>query len=316
MDLQHLRTFQVVAREGGFTAAARALGLSQSTLSESIRRLEEQLGTQLFLRTRSGVRPTESGQLLLDRSPELFGLVTALTDDLRDLQRGDRGKFVLGCHDQLGSYFLPAFLGDFLREHPQIELDLVCGSSATVRQGVLDRSVQFGLVVNTAPHPDLVIVPAFRDRIQLFGRGPAAPDALAAADRVRGAMVAVPDRAPFAGVLDALVSLGVAPARVVRTGDLGSARALAAAGAALAVLPWRVADNGHGLVAVHPGLPSFDDRIDLVWRADGHRTRAAARVREAVLAAARRLPPVPHGHDTVSIVPTAVSTCSVSSSID
>jgi DNA-binding transcriptional LysR family regulator len=105
-------------------------------------------------------------------------------------------------------------------------------------------------------------------------------------------VLAVPSRRPFLGVLDQLLE-HLAPRRVLSCGDLGVARSLALSGTALALLPWRVAMDGAGLEPVHPELPWVEDRVHLVWRADGHRTRAASRVREAVLAAARRMPPPP-----------------------
>jgi DNA-binding transcriptional LysR family regulator len=293
MDLQHLRYFQAVARERGFTAASRSLGLSQSTVSEAVRRLEEDLGTTLFLRTRSGVLPTEAGLVLLERADAVLGLVERVADEIRDVQSGERGRFVLGCHDRLGSYFLPAFLRDFLREHPQIELELFTGSSADVRQAVIDREVHFGLVVNTAPYPDLVIVEAFRDVVQIFGSGPMPADLGDAVQLLRESVLAVPSRTPFDAIVERMAAQGLAPRQLLATGDLGLARSLAASGTALALLPWRVASDGPGLTALHPDLPSCEDRVHLVWRSDGHRTRAARTVRDAILSSARALPPIP-----------------------
>ncbi|MEZ4239721.1 MAG: LysR family transcriptional regulator [Myxococcota bacterium] len=293
MDLAHLRHFHAVAREGGFSAAARALGVAQSTLSEAVRRLEEQLGSTLLLRTRTGVVPTDAGQLLLDRADDLFGLVQRVADEIRDVERGDRGRFVIGCHDQLGSYFFPTFLDGFLREHAGIEIELFCASSADVRQAVVDREVHIGLVVNTVSHPDLVIVDAFRDEVRLFGAGPPCTTLAEARRRVGESILAIPGRAPFEGLAEQLLHAGVSPRQVLVTGDLGLARALAASGTALALLPWRVATDRPGLTVVHEDLPHHDDRVDVVWRGDAPRTRAARRVRAAVLDAARGLPPLP-----------------------
>jgi molybdate transport repressor ModE-like protein len=286
MDLTQLRYLRAVARDGSITGAARTLKISQSTLSQSVRQLEEELGTALFLRARDGVRPTEAGALLIDRAEAVLALVDVATSEVRELGSDDRGRFVMGCHDSLGSYFLPEFLAAFLARWPRIELVLFNGSSAEVRDAVVRREVHFGLVVNTVPHPDLVIVDCYHDEIQILGLPPVPASREEAEQRLLAGALIWPTRGPFEDVVRRLAAQNLLPERRISCGDLGLARSLALGGLGPAVLPRRVAEKESpgALVRLHPDFPCFRDTIHLVWRGDLPRTRAAARVREQLLA--------------------------------
>lgn len=293
MELSHLRYFQAVARAGSITGAAREVGVSQPSISAAIKTLETRLGTRLLQRTRDGVTLTETGQALLASAEDILERVEDASRRIEALENEEEGRFVLGCYESLGAYFLPTFLRSFLRNHPRIRLQLWNGSSAAVRQAVLDRVVDVGLVVNTLPHADLVIVPAFEDRIEIVSlEDPAADLDEAHARLVHGPLIHA-DRPVFAQIVERLAARGaVSDARLV-CGDLELVKSLALGGVGPAILPRRVAAYGHPgrLRCVHPELPSFADTIHLVWRADLLRTRAARTLKDALLEAARAMEP-------------------------
>ena len=135
------------------TAAAKNLHVSQPTLTVAMQSLEEQLKTQLFVRERSGVRLTATGDELLEHAHEVFRLLEHAEQRVKSLESEDVGTFVIGSNESLGAYFLPDFMARFLRDHPSIELLLHNESSAEVRDSVIERRTHFGLVVNPHPHP-------------------------------------------------------------------------------------------------------------------------------------------------------------------
>ncbi len=283
MKLDALRLFRAVARAGSITAGARALGLGQSSGSSTLAQLEQQLGTPLFHRGGRGVSLTQAGERLLVRAEALLAQADDLVAELRAMHDEAVGSFVLGCHDALGGYFLPHFLPHFLDEHPRIEIRLWNRSSAEVRQAILDRDVHVGLVVNTAPHDDLVIQRAWSDRIEVFGTtGGPGVEGLAS-----GTLV-YPDREPFLSLLRRLEDAGLSPARRLPCGDLGLTRTLAAS-LGYGLLPRRVALDGDQRLVPLGDLPGHDDVIHLVARADLPRTRASRVFREALLRSARAL---------------------------
>lgn len=288
MDIQQLRVFRTVARTHSFSRAARSLGTGQSTVSEAMKRLEEAVGTPLFLRGRDGVQLTEAGRLLEERASAVLDLLDHTAQEISDLKGQPVGKLALGCHDSLGSYFLPGFLSSFLHQYPSITLNLENHSSSKIREMVIEGEVHYGLLVNPTPHPDLVMVPAFRDVVQVVSLA-RATTVEAAAEILQAARLIVPARAPFDQLLEAMREGGFAPGSVLTVGDLGLGRSLAASGLGPALLPARVASHGTPLVPLHPDLPLIEDQVYLVWRADQPKTRAHTVLRESLLAYAREL---------------------------
>ncbi len=297
MDLTQLRYFQTTATSKSMSAAARKLGISQPSLTVAIRQLEKHLGTTLFLRERNGVRLTSTGEVLLRHASNLLSLVEHAEQDVRGLESDEVGSFVLGCHESLGAYFLPGFMSSFLREAPRIELTLWNGSSAAVTEAVIDRRVNFGLVVNARAHPDLVILPLFEDAVDFFVAAPR--DGEAPITELPEAHRRLHERPLiFAGrvfqsqeLLELLAAQKVVPSRLLSCGDLELVKSLCLAGLGVGVLPRRVAAYGQEgrLRRLHPSLPFFPDIISLVFRADGHRTRAALRLKESLVRYGRSL---------------------------
>ncbi|MCA9585510.1 MAG: LysR family transcriptional regulator [Myxococcales bacterium] len=321
MDLTHLRYFQAIASSGSMTAAAKALHVSQPTLTVAMQNLEERLKTQLLLRERSGVRLTVTGEELLKHAQEIFHMLDVAEERVKGLESGDEGTFVIGCHESLGAYFLPTFMARFLRAHPKIELLISNESSASVRDSVLERRTHFGLVVNPHPHPDLVIVELFHDAMDILVAEDAPPPSrplsslivAAEGDGTRASVLPPSKTDPafeaarhrllagpliYAGrvpqcreLTDQLAARGLLSVRSLVCGDLELVKSLALAGIGPALLPRRVGAYGHegSLVRLHPDLPFIPDTICLLYRADMHRTKAAMKVKDELVAFGRGL---------------------------
>ncbi|MCA9688854.1 MAG: LysR family transcriptional regulator [Myxococcales bacterium] len=310
MDLAHLRYFREIARLGSMTAAARALGLSQPTLSIAMRNLEEELGATLLQRHRGGTSLTAAGDELLHHADEVFALLDRATAAITGLHRDLVGQFVLGCHESLGAYFLPRLLPTVLRDAPKISLSLRNASSAKVFAAVVEREVDFGLVVNPHLHPDLVMIPLFNDAVDFFvrGDGPAPPreatytlagcattDLEEAHARVReGPLIFAGRVQQCSELLDQLAERNAVPSRLLSCGDFELVKSLTLAGVGVGMLPRRIAAYGRegALRRLHPELPLFADEIVLVYRGDLPKTRAAAFLKDAIVQASSEMPDV------------------------
>lgn len=294
MDVTQLRYFQAIAQQGSISAAARVLRVSQPSLTVAVQNLEQELKTTLLLRDRRGVTLTETGRLLLDTAVEVFGRLAEVEAQILGLEGGDQGRFVLGCHESLGSYFLPQLMAEVLSHHPGIELVLWNGSSADVREAVLNRAVHFGVVVNPAPHPDLVLLELFRDAVDIFvaASEPSSSSLEEARARLaKGPLIFAGRVAQMQSLVERLERDEALPARLLECGDLELVKSLALAGVGVALLPRRVAAYGQEgrLRRLHPELPHVDDTIHLVFRGDLHRTRAALKVKDLILEHGGRL---------------------------
>lgn len=283
---------------GSLTAAARALRVSQPTLSGAIQGLERELRTTLLHRGRNGVQLTEAGHVVLRHAAEILLRVEMIEQGVRGVESELRGRFVIGCHESLGAYFLPGFMADFMRASPGIELTLWNGTSAAVQEAVTSHKVHLGLVVNPLPQPELVMVRLFFDAMDLFVRAEDRGDVGTLDDAwariARGPVIFAGRVAQCQELLQQLGRGDRAIGRALSCGDLELVKSLTLAGLGVGVLPRRVAAYGAEgrLARLHPEMPCIPDTIYLVYREDLHRTRAILRVKEALTEHGRRLPPV------------------------
>ena len=288
MDLTQLRYFQAIAQSGSMSAAARVLRVSQPSLTVAVQNLESELKTTLLLRDRRGVTLTDSGRTLLDHATIVFDTLRSAEQLISGVEGEDVGRFVVGCHESLGAYFLPAFMVDFLQRSPKVDVALWNGSSASVREAVIQRDVHFGLAVNPAPHPDLVMVELFPDAVAFFvaATEPPLPTLEEAHARLTaGPLIYAGRVAQMQELVTQLAGADNLPARQLVCGDLELVKSLALAGLGVALLPRRVAAYGQAgkLRLLHPELPSVADTITLLYRADMHRTRAALTLKDALV---------------------------------
>jgi LysR family nitrogen assimilation transcriptional regulator len=290
-DLVQLRYVQTIVACGTMTAAAKQLRVSQPTLSNAVRALEGRLGTPLLFRGPRGVTPTASGRALARAADEVFALLRQIDEQLRGIESGASGQFVIGCHHAFGAFFLPELVVELATRAPAIELSLWEGIGAHVVDAVVDRTVGFGVGVGSAaprPHPDLVVVPMFRD-VMCVVRATRHPPPTAA-------LFYVPRILLSERVVDSLRSKGRLPNRLVACGDLDLVKSLVMEGAGFGVLPWRVAMQGTprgAIQLVDPQLPFEVDVGCLFYRSDLHRTRGALLVRDQIVVRGTKLDAVP-----------------------
>ncbi len=152
MDFRRLEVFAKVAELGSFSRAAEALFLTQPTISEHVRALEEELGAPLLDRLGRGAALTPAGQLLLGYARRMLTLAREAHQAIDQFQGRMRGELVVGGSTIPGEYVLPALIGQFKAKYPDISISLLIGSSRQVTQWVDEGRVEVG-VVGARPTP-------------------------------------------------------------------------------------------------------------------------------------------------------------------
>jgi DNA-binding transcriptional LysR family regulator len=143
LELKQLEHFVTAADEQHFTRAARRMNIVQSGLSASIRALEQELGTPLFVRTTRRVELTAAGRVLYDKAQHLIANAREARAAVAAISGLERGTLSIGTCSSLNAFFdLSLLLGEFHAEHPGIEIRL-CHSTATalmdnIRAGDMD----------------------------------------------------------------------------------------------------------------------------------------------------------------------------------
>src|SRR5258707_5542219 len=129
MDVRRLEIFAKVAELGSFSRAAEALFLTQPTISEHIRALEDELGVQLLDRLGRGATPTRAGELMLGYARRMLALSREARQALDQFQGRLSGQLVVGGSTIPGEYLLPALIGQFKAKYPDISISLLIGGS-------------------------------------------------------------------------------------------------------------------------------------------------------------------------------------------
>ncbi|XXF75690.1 LysR substrate-binding domain-containing protein [Myxococcaceae bacterium GXIMD 01537] len=278
MELRHLRYFSAVADALHFGRAARRLHVSQPTLSQQVRQLEEELGAPLFERARGGIRLTQAGELFRMYASRALEDVDAGRVAVGALRGLTTGVLRVGYPPSMRGVVVPA-LAAVLRRHPGLTLS---AEEAIVRR--LERRLENGklevaLAYAPARSPDLDAEPVFDSRLTLVvARG----HPLAGAESVGVRQLA---NEPFALLSRGLrvrarvdawfAAMRLAPHIALESNAVATVLAMVRAGLAVTVLPEPRFTDAERLVAKRLSPAPRSELAALLWRKGAPRTPAA-----------------------------------------
>lgn len=170
MQLDQMRHFQKVAEFGNFTHAAENIGLSQSALSRSIARLEEDLGQPLFERQTRKVKLTDAGSLLLDRVRKILSMVDDAVAEICD--DGESGRIRIAAIPTIAPYFLPERLQSFQRQFPRAQVVVQEDTTDNLLKKVADGEVDIAIAAFPISAKYVEVEPLFDEELLLVtGKG-------------------------------------------------------------------------------------------------------------------------------------------------
>ena len=161
VKLELYRVFKEVAEVGNITAAAQALYISQSAVSQSIKQLERDLQTRLFARNSRGVPLTAEGQMLHEYVRSAMGLLETGEEKLSQTRELQMGQLTIGASDTVTSQFLLPYLDTFHKRHPAIHIQIVSGRSHKVLGLLRSGKVDIAFASTPADDAGLRIYPCF-----------------------------------------------------------------------------------------------------------------------------------------------------------
>ena len=181
-DLGDLNAFAAVARHRSFRGAAAQRGISASTLSEAVRRLETRLGVRLLNRTTRSVTPTEAGAKLLERLEPALAEMSAAIDVVNSYRESPTGTLRLNVPVIVSRYILPPIIEAFMKRHPGITVEVMSENNfVDVLAGGFDAGIRYGerleqdmIAVPIGPRVQRFIAAATPDYLDRHGR-PAHP---------------------------------------------------------------------------------------------------------------------------------------------
>ncbi|MFH1277482.1 MAG: LysR family transcriptional regulator [Candidatus Eisenbacteria bacterium] len=165
MELANVEAFLAVVREGGFSAAARALHLSQPSVSARIRRLEEGVGEPLFERAGREARLTAAGRHLLATSEDFARAARDLRRVARDFRGLRRGNLDVGATDVASIYVLPSAFRRFTRRHPEIDLSVTVEGTEPLLGALRAGRIELAVANLPVPGEDVEATVVDEDRL-------------------------------------------------------------------------------------------------------------------------------------------------------
>jgi len=168
LDSRQLLAFSQLARLGSFTVAARALSLSQSAVSHSIKALEETVGCRLFDRLGKKVVLTQAGEQLLQHVQKILGEMESARGSLGKLGKWGRGRLRLGASTTACQHIIPPVLREFKQRFPEHTISLEPGDTRGMVSALLAHRMDLALSLEPDHEPQLEFHPLFTDELSFL----------------------------------------------------------------------------------------------------------------------------------------------------
>jgi len=250
MQIHQLRYFCAVARTGSFTRAAHQEHLAQPSLSQQIRKLEDELGTKLFDRLGRTVRLTQLGEVFLPRAEAILREVDASKLEIQEMAGSEQGKFVIGAIPTIAPYFLPSCLASFSRKFPRVHIRIAEEVTNELLGLVQQGAIDLALLALPVPATNCVCHELFRER--LYAVVPR-NHRLASATHLSLTQI---ENDPFLllkeghcfrdNILSACARARVQPSVVFESGQFATILAMVAAGSGVSVVPEMAVEKREG----------------------------------------------------------------------
>jgi len=164
-EIRQLRYAVAAADHGSFYRAALALNIEQSTLSRNILKLERQLGTKLFERSRVGVLPTVAGRAFLISAKPIIASADKLVGMMRAAGQGRAGELLLGHNCSVSAGNLRATTLNWGTAHPEVQIDCVEADRSTLLAGLNTNEIDLAILMGGAMYRGFQCEPLWSERI-------------------------------------------------------------------------------------------------------------------------------------------------------
>jgi DNA-binding transcriptional LysR family regulator len=154
---RRLQVFHTVARLLSFTKAAETLHMTQPAVTFQVRQLEEHFNTRLFDRTHNRISLTEAGKRVYEFSDRIFELYSEMENAVREMTGDISGVLMIGASTTIAEYMLPALLGDFKKNYPDVNVQLRVSNSDGIVNMVENNVIDLGVVESPVLNKNLVV---------------------------------------------------------------------------------------------------------------------------------------------------------------
>lgn len=158
-NIRQLEAFRAVVKHGSVSRAAHSLFITQSAVSKLISALEENTELKLFERRSGRLQPTSDALKLYDHGDRVFAELSQLNHKIKRLKSKDRRTFAIGFLPALASQYSVEVCRIFREKNPDIDISLVVESTATIKEMLINRKLDVGVIATPIDHPSFIAKP-------------------------------------------------------------------------------------------------------------------------------------------------------------
>jgi len=275
LTLDDIKYFIVLKDSLNITRASEKIGITQPTLSYAIKRLENELGSELIIRLKNGIQLTKFGEEFYKKSKNLVLLWEDSKKILSTKNEEVTGEFSFGIHPSVALYTMSPLLEELQKKFPAIDIKLNHGLSREMTTKVINWEIDFGIVINPIEHDDLVIREINKDIVTLF----TTKKLLNQKDPAK--LIYDPELAQSSYILKNIKSKKFNISGHIHSSNLEVVAKLASQNLGVALLPQKVAAAYKNLIPVE-SAPSFSDRLCLVYRKEKHQNPVSQQIIKSI----------------------------------
>ncbi|WP_372366234.1 LysR family transcriptional regulator [Candidatus Uabimicrobium sp. HlEnr_7] len=265
--------FLEISKTLNLSRASERLGITQPTLSMSVKRLEQNIGAKLLIRSKSGVQLTKFGQrfvgsaqAMIEEWEKLRAIALSEKDEVQ-------GQYTIGSHPSVALYSLSHFLPKLLHDYPKLHIELVHDISRHITEKVISYKIDFGIVINPISHPDLVIIKLAHDCVTLW---------TTKHNRNLNTLICDQNLLQTQDLSKQIRGSDWEFERIIHCSDLQVITDLVESGGGVGIIPTRVAEKAKGLKRYGKNPPVYEDVVTLVYRYDAQNSLAAKTIITAI----------------------------------
>lgn len=268
--LNDLTNFIELASHKTIMAAAANLEITQPALSESLKRLETDIGYALFYRTKNGIQLTPYGRIFLLKARNCIASYENLNSVKSDDSDFFKQTITIGCHQTVAQYTLPVALSYLKKVAPDYKIKLVHGLSRNIQEQIQRGQVDIGIIVNATPVPDLVISKLGADTVAIFS---------SKTHEANDTIIYNPDLFQTQSILKKWKEK---PSKTIHTDDLMLICLLTSQNLGYGILPSRAIQFSNFNLKQLSNTPIYKDEISLVYRPEFGKQKAEKLVIESI----------------------------------
>lgn len=165
MDIHHLKVFLSVFKNKSFSKASEELSLTQPTISDHVKSLEEELNCKLFDRLGRTIMPTKEAEVLYNHAMEIIEKADNIKDVIGQFKKEITGELIIGASTIPGTYLMPAIISSFKKKYPSVFFQIAIADSEEIIKKVLKHELLIGIVGSKLGNEQIHYMPFMEDEL-------------------------------------------------------------------------------------------------------------------------------------------------------